>query len=89
MIPISDKDMSRIFGAKYFQNLRESGFDEFYLEKIEQGASNFWYIKGKKYGKITIVRKIRSEVILGKILGVQDKFSKEYDEWEKIVGKNI
>lgn len=85
MIPISDKDMKRVFGKKYFFNLKEKGFEEFGLEKIEQGVSTLWFIKAKKYNKLSIVRKLRSDIILGKILGVDDKFAKEYDEWLKIV----
>jgi len=87
MIPISDKDMSRVFGKQYFLSKKEKGFTEFYLEKNVQGNSTFWYLKGKQYGKITIVRKIRSQIILGNILGVPDKFGVEYDEWMKILNK--
>lgn len=87
MIPISEKDISRIFGKAYLNEKKASGIDAFYLFKKREGASLFWFIMGDKNNKKTIVRRLRSTINLSKLLGVDDKFEQEYESWEKILSE--
>ncbi len=87
MIPVSEKDVSRIFGNVYLKEQKAKGFDAFYLFKKREGASLYWFIMGDKNDRKTIVRRLRSDIVLGKLLGVEDKFEQEYEAWEKILKK--
>ncbi len=87
MIPVSDKDISRIFGNAYLKEQKRKGHESFYLYKKREGASLLWFIMSDKSNRKSIVRRIRSNIILGKILGVEDKFEQEYDTWINILAK--
>jgi len=87
MIPISNKDISRIFGNAYLKEQKAKGFDSFYLHRKREGASLYWFIMGDRNNRKAVVRQIRSTIILGKLLGVEDKFEQEYEAWEGILNK--
>jgi hypothetical protein len=87
MIPVSNKDVSRIFGKAYLQELKEKGFEDFNIFKKRDGASIYWLLLGHKKGQRTVIRRIRSLIVLSKIFGVEDKFEQEYDAWIEILKK--
>ncbi len=88
MIPISEKDISRVFGKAFLLEKKENGFDAFYLFKKRSGATLYWFIMGDKNNAKTIVRRLRSDIILSKLLGVDNKFEQEYEAWEKVLEKS-
>lgn len=81
MIPISDRDISRAFGAEWCKNQKEKGTEEFFLYRKYEGVEKKWFLLDQNN---RIVRRIRSNVKLGMILGCDEQVDQNYDNWIQI-----
>jgi len=85
MIEVSSQDISRAFGKSWTEDKIMSGVTSFYLLRIEQYGEIKWIILDQRK---RILKRIRSKIVLGKILGVEETdVEKGYEIWLNLTSK--
>ena len=84
MVPISKKDITRAFGDTWVNETSKKADGEYFLVKRHQKGVLTWLVVNKRHD---VLRRVRSHVVLSKILGTEDQFEFVYDEYVKALRK--
>lgn len=84
MVPISTKDVIRAFGETWHKEHLAKSNNDFFLVKRKQKGVLIWLVVNKKHD---VLRRVRSNIVLSKLIGTEDQFEFVYEEYMKALAK--